>query len=83
MSVQATECRRIVIEEQKMSWKVKRIQEGDYGCEERQDDEKIKVLVTLENEAGELRQLIVEDDWLYAKGIDEGDPWPQGAGTQG
>ena len=50
-----------------MNWKVKRIQEGDYGCEERQDDEK----------------LLVEDDWLYAKGIDEGDPWPQGAGTQG
>ena len=65
-----------------MNWKVKRIQEGDYGCEERQDDEKIKVLVTLENEEGG-RALQAKVQWLYAKGIDEGDPWPQGAGTQG
>ena len=42
-----------------------------------------EAILTLENEEGELRQLLVEDDWLYAKGIDEGDPWPQGAGTQG
>lgn len=59
-----------------MNWIVKRIQEGDYGCEERPEGEKIKVLVTLENETGEQCQLMVEDDWLYAEGIDEGDPWP-------
>ena len=62
-----------------MAWRVKNIQEGDYGCEERQDDEKIKVIVTLENESGELRQLMAEDDWLYEKGIDEGDLWPEEA----
>ena len=30
-----------------MSWIVKRIQEDDFGCEERPDDAKVKVLVTL------------------------------------
>ena len=59
-----------------MSWKVKRIQEDDYGCEERQENEKIKVIVTLVNNIGQERQIRVEDDWLYAKGINEGDPWP-------
>ena len=60
----------------KMSWKVKRIQEDDYGCEERQENEKIKVIVTLVNNIGQERQIRVEDDWLYAKGINEGDLWP-------
>ena len=59
-----------------MSWKVKRIQEDDYGCEERQENEKIKVIVTLVNNIGQERQIRVEDDWLYAKGINEGDLWP-------
>ena len=30
-----------------MSWMVKRIQEDDFGCEERPDDAKAQVLVTL------------------------------------
>ena len=59
-----------------MSWTVKRIQEDDYGCEERQENEKIKVIVTLVNNIGQERQIRVEDDWLYAKGINEGDLWP-------
>ena len=59
-----------------MSWKVKRIQEDDYGCEERQENEKTKVIVTLADKNGQERQIQVEDDWLYAKGINEGDLWP-------
>ena len=59
-----------------MSWKVKRIQEDDYGCEERQKMEKTKVIVTLVNNNGKARQIRVEDDWLYTKGINEGDLWP-------
>ena len=59
-----------------MSWKVKRIQEDDYGCEERQENEKPKVIVTLINKNGQERLIRVEDDWLYAKGINEGNPWP-------
>ena len=59
-----------------MSWKVKRIQEDDYGCEECQENEKTKVIVTLVDKNGQERQFRVEDDWLYAKGINEGDLWP-------
>ena len=59
-----------------MTWKILQIQERDYGCEERLPDEKTKVIVTLQNESGEQRELIVEDDWLYEHGIDEGSIWP-------
>lgn len=59
-----------------MDWIVKRIQEDDYGCEERPENEKATVLVTLIDEKGQERLLRVEDDWLYANGIDEGDRWP-------
>ena len=59
-----------------MIWTVKRIQEDDYGCEERSEDSKVIVLVTLVDENGQERVIRVEDDWLYAHGIDEGDKWP-------
>ena len=59
-----------------MDWIVKRIQEDDYGCEERPDNRKVTVIVTLTDEKGQERLLRVEDDWLYANGIDEGDRWP-------
>ena len=57
-------------------WKIKQIFDGEYGCEERASDEKAKVLVILENETGEERSLSVEDDWLTAQGLGEGDVWP-------
>ena len=59
-----------------MSWIVKRIQEDDFGCEERPDDAKVKVLVTLADENGQERLVRVEDEWLYENGIDEGSSWP-------
>jgi len=65
-----------------MIWTVKRIQEDDYGCEERTEDAKATVLVTLVNENGQERLIRVEDDWLYANGIDEGDRWPSGISAQ-
>jgi hypothetical protein len=58
-------------------WIVKRIQEADYGCEERPEGEKTKVIVTLSDTAGRRKELLVEDDWLYEKGIDEGSSWPE------
>lgn len=58
-------------------WKIKQIFDGEYGCEERTADEKAKVLVILENETGEERSLSVEDDWLTAQGLEEGNAWPQ------
>lgn len=60
-----------------MTWKVKQIQECDYGCEERTEEERARVLVTLENEEGMIRQLTADDDWLYAMGIDEGSIWTE------
>ena len=62
-----------------MNWTVKRIQEDDYGCEERPAGAKAHVLVTLVSEDGQERIIRAEDDWLYAKGIDEGDRWPEEA----
>ena len=60
-----------------MTWTVKRIQEGDYGCEERTEEERNLVIVTLENEDGLTRQVTADDDLLYAMGIDEGGIWPE------
>ena len=60
-----------------MEWTVKRIQEGDYGCEERPAEERNQVIVTLENEDGLTRQLTADDDWLYTMGIYEGSLWPE------
>lgn len=56
-------------------WKIKQIAEADFGCEERLPGEKLKCLVTLENENGETRRLEVEDEWLTKQGLDEGSTW--------
>ncbi len=61
----------------KMAWTVKRIQESDYGCEERSAEERNQVIVTLVDEDGLTRQLTADDDWLYTVGIDEGSLWPE------
>jgi len=61
----------------KMAWTVKRIQESDYGCEERSAEERNQVIVTLVDEDGLTRQLTADDDWLYTMGIDEGSLWPE------
>lgn len=58
-----------------MTWTVKRIQECDYGCEERTEEDRRKVLVTLESDGGKLRMVTADDDWLYENGIDEGSTW--------
>ena len=42
-------------------WTVNRIQEADYGTDA----------------AGRSRELLVEDQWLYENGIDEGSLWPE------
>ena len=66
--------------DEKVTWRVKRIQEADYGCEERPEGEKTRVIVTLTDGISGIRQLLVEDDWLYEQGIDEGSKWPEGNG---
>lgn len=60
----------------KEKWTVLRIQEADYGCEERPEGEKQKVIVTLTDAGGRRKEILVEDDWLYENNIDEGSVWP-------
>ena len=53
-------------------WKVKQIFDGEYGCEERQKKEKMKCLVTIEDEQGNVKSFTAEDEWLTNNHIDEG-----------
>lgn len=56
-------------------WKIKQIAEADFGCEERMPGEKLKCLVILEDESGNVRCLETEDEWLTEQGLDEGSEW--------
>lgn len=56
-------------------WKIKKIAEADYGCEERLPGEKLKCLVVLGNEFGETRTLEAADEWLRDHNLDEGSDW--------
>lgn len=56
-------------------WIIKQIFDGDYGCEELQPGQKPKVSVTLENEAGEVRYVTVEDEWLTKNNLNIGSKW--------
>ena len=58
-------------------WNVSRIEEADYGCEERMPGEPLMALVTLECDDGRECQFEVSEDWLAYQGIDEGDEWPE------
>ena len=60
----------------KAGWVIKRIEEADFGCEERMPGEPQMVLVTLENDFGQIEQLEVADRWLAMQELDEGDEWP-------
>ena len=53
-------------------WKVKQIFDGEYGCEERRPGEKMKCLVTIEDEQGNVKSFTAEDEWLTNNHIDEG-----------
>jgi len=59
------------IKQERMMWRIKQIFDGEYGCEERSDEEKARCVVTLENERGERRELSVYDDWLKEKHLEE------------
>ena len=58
-------------------WKVKRILEGDYGCEERMPGEPKNAIVYLIDEDDNEKQELVDDDWLYENDIVEGSDWPE------
>lgn len=52
---------------------VERIEELDFGCEGKPEGMKDMVRVILQGDNGEEESIKVEDDWLYAHEIDEGD----------
>lgn len=58
-------------------WYVSRIEEADYGCEERIPGEPLMALVILESNDGRECRLEVSEDWLLRQGIEEGDAWPE------
>ena len=56
-----------------MKYIVKRIQEADYGCEERPEGYQFQVLLRLRDETGQEIDMEVADAELLAKVINEGD----------
>lgn len=60
-----------------MAWIVNRIEESDFGCEERMPGEPLLALVTLESDDGRVCQFEVADNWLTMQEIEEGDEWPE------
>lgn len=63
-------------------WTISRIDEADYGCEERLPGEPLMLLITLENEAAEVIQFEVAENWIEVQGLDEGDEWPEDIETE-
>lgn len=58
-------------------WSITRIEDADYGCEERLPGEPLMVLVTIEREDGVILQFEVSEDWIMMQALDEGDEWPE------
>ena len=56
-----------------MKYIVKRIQEADYGCEERPEGYQFQVLLRLRDETGQEIDMEVADAELLSKDINEGD----------
>jgi hypothetical protein len=58
-------------------WTIARIDEADYGCEERLLGEPLKLLITLKNEDGAVRWFEAAENWIEMQGLEEGDEWPE------
>ena len=58
-------------------WTISRIDEADFGCEERLPGEPLMVLITIESDDGRVVQFEVADSWLTMQGLDEGDEWSE------
>ena len=56
-------------------WTIARIDEADYGCEERLPGEPLMLLITLENEVGEMTRFEVPESFIEMQELDEGDEW--------
>lgn len=58
-------------------WTIARIDEADFGCEERLPGMPLMLLVTLENEEEEEIRFEVPENWIESQGLEEGDEWPE------
>lgn len=58
-------------------WTVVRIDEDDYGCEERMPGEPLMALITVQSDDGRMEQVRMAEEWLQSQEIDEGDEWPE------
>lgn len=58
-------------------WTIKRIDEADFGCEERLPGEPLMVLVSLESDDGRTIQFEAADNWLTVQELSECDEWPE------
>lgn len=52
-------------------WTIKRIDEADFGCEERLPGEPLMVLVSLESDDGRTIQFEAADNWLTVQELSE------------
>ena len=59
-----------------MIWTIDRIDDADFGCEERMPGEPLMVLVTLLGDDGNKFMLEVPENWLIHQKLEEGDEWP-------
>lgn len=57
-------------------WLIRKIEESDFGCEERMPGEPLLVLVTIESDDGRIMRMEIADNWLSAQELEEGDEWP-------
>lgn len=57
-------------------WSIVRIDEADYGCEERMPGIPQMVLVSLESDDGRHLQFEMPDEWMISEQLNEGDEWP-------
>lgn len=62
-------------------WIVDRIDEADFGCEERLPGEPLMVLVTIKSDDGSVCQFECAEEWLVQQEIDEGDEWSEDIDT--
>ena len=58
-------------------WTIVRIDEADYGCEERLPDEPLKVRITVKNEEGNKRVFECPEELIVSSGLNEGDEWTE------
>jgi hypothetical protein len=58
-------------------WTITKIEEADYGCEERLPGEPRMLLITLESEDGAEVRFEAAENWVEMQALDEGNEWPE------